>query len=49
MAGVRGDPVITATPSFNAFLQINHMAVPAVYAYYVNSKGLYWNCLAFAQ
>jgi hypothetical protein len=49
MAGVRGDPVITATPRFNAFLQINHMVSPAVYAYYVNSRGLYWNCLAFSQ
>ena len=49
MVGVRGDPVVTATPRFNAFLEIDHMALPAVYAYYVNSRGLYWNCLAFAQ
>lgn len=49
MAGVRGDPVITATPRFNAFLEIDHTVVPAVYAYYVNSRGLYWNCLPFSQ
>ena len=49
MVGVRGDPIITATPRFIAFLEINHMAIPPVYAYYVNSKGLYWNCFAFAQ
>jgi hypothetical protein len=49
MVGVRGDPVITATPRFNAFLNINRMVSPAVYDYYVNSLGLYWNCLPFSQ
>ena len=49
MVGVRGDRTITATPRFNAFLQLDHMVVPPVYAYYVNSTGLYWNCLAFSQ
>jgi hypothetical protein len=48
MIGVRGGP-ITATPGFNAFLAIDRTVSPAVYDYYVNSEGLYWNCLAFSQ
>jgi hypothetical protein len=49
MVGVRGGPLITATPRFNAFLNIDRTVSPAVYSYYVNSLGLYWNCLTFAQ
>jgi hypothetical protein len=48
MTGVRGGP-ITATPQFNAFLDINRTVSPAVYDYYVTSEGLYWNCLPFSQ
>jgi hypothetical protein len=46
MVGVQGGP-LTATPDFNAFLEIN--PIPHEYAYYVNSNGLYWNCLPFSQ
>jgi hypothetical protein len=48
MVGVQGDKV-SATADFAAFLQIDHMVHPAVYEYYVNSQGLYWNCLPFSQ
>jgi hypothetical protein len=48
MVGVQADR-ISGTPGFAAFLQINHMVHPAVYEYYVNSQGLYWNCLPFTQ
>lgn len=48
MVGVQGDK-ISATPAFSASLQIDHMVHPSLYQYYVNSQGLYWNCLPFSQ
>lgn len=47
LVGVQGDEVV-ATPGFHANLQTDALS-PHDYQYDVNSQGLYWNCLQFAQ